>query len=117
MPTIERHRQLLDEIALPFEDIRTVIVEADDETGRNADSVPGKLGNFLDQVDAQILSLLGFGETLFVRRLDADEDIVQTGPRTEREHLVVARDIDRELRREADTLFALPLVPGRERLE
>src|SRR5215213_5833592 len=80
-----------------IEDTLVIMIEADDHSALNDNTVAMNLPDGVHHIHAVVLRLIHLPETLYVRRLDADKDPAKIGVGEKSQHLFVARDIKRDV--------------------
>ena len=128
---IERRRRRRDERAeaedrngrrhgksvLPGKDALIVAVEADDHAAVDTDPEVDDPLDFFDQILFQVLPFFGVAQTVFIRRLDPDEHLRQTGIGAMLKQFFVTRRVDRDLRLEPEASTRTPRIPVADRDE
>ena len=104
---------LLDKGDQALEDRGRVLVEPHDEPRLDLEARVLDLLDVRDQVAVPVLELAALGEAFLVRRLDADEHLVEPGPDHERHQLLVVGKVDRHLGIEFEGMLA-PFHPGND---
>ena len=104
--------RLAEELVLPLEDGRVVVVEADDHPGIDLQPRLLHLANPVDDAAAHVLILLRLAERLLVGALDADEDGDQARLGHQPQQLVVLGQVERRLGEEGERV-AVPRAASR----
>ena len=107
----------LDEVDLPLECCRGVMVEPDDEPSLHLQACVLQFSDIAGQVAIAILTLAAFIQARAIRGLDANKDLVEARPAHELHEFGIIRQINRHLGQQwCGTVVLLPVRHGREQV-